>query len=109
MPKEEIESLKKELYPIHKHFFIKDEETIPSGYVKYMNKTYDDVLEDTQEATNKARRFLGRMEEIENGQRVIYTQKLPEIPDLPDWLVGRGRKNTPTKDFRLVGYLYFGI
>lgn len=76
-----------ETFPPHKHFFIKDEETIPSGYVKYMNETYGDVLENTQKAMNKVKRFLGKVEEVENGQRVIYTQKLPEISDLPDWLV----------------------
>ena len=36
---------------------------------------------------NKVKRFLGTVQDIENGRRVIYTQKLPEFIDLPDWLV----------------------
>lgn len=79
--------IEKETYPPHRHYYIREEETVLSDYIKYMKETYGDLLEDTQEAMNKARRFLGTTEEIENGRRVIYTQKLPEFIDLPDWLV----------------------
>ena len=85
----------KETYRLHKHFFIKDEETVPSDYVKYMKETYGDVLEDTQEAMNKVKKFLGRVEETEDGRRVIYTQKLPGLSDLPDWLVVEEEKILP--------------
>ena len=87
--------IEKETYPPHRHYYIREEETIPNDYIKYMNKTYGDMLGDAQAAMNKAKRFLRTVEKVEGDQRVIYTQKLPECIDLPDWLVAEEESIVP--------------